>query len=92
MSTLALETLRAALASTPRFEEGTVVRWRFTPDSFPPVTYTFAALYMAGYWWLTGSGRTYAGARKFTTQEFLRDVLADATTSSIEVADSWVEL
>lgn len=62
--------------------EGTVVRWKSS-------IYSYAAIYAGGKWWITGAGKYY-GDNVFDNDEFVNDVLKDAT--SIEVATEFEEI
>lgn len=69
--------LKRRLKKKATVADGTVVR-------FQSGAYTYAALFVAGYWWLTGTGRQY-GAR--VTDEEFTNILASCTSAA--VAGAW---
>lgn len=58
-------------------------------ESKPEVTVTYAAIFVAGAWYLTGLGRM--ASRSYTHREFV-DLLADPSISNIEVATEFEAL
>lgn len=62
--------------------EGTVLRFRYLGQ------YTFAALFVAGLWWLTGDATSF-GARRFKHRDFVQRVLTCEQVSDIEIAEGW---
>lgn len=79
-----LESFKKTLAKARKTKvaEGTVVRWKSN-------IYTYAGVYAAGTWWITGTGRFY-GKNCFTDEEFVDKVLAKAEI--VEIATTWDEV
>lgn len=65
-----------------RIQVGTVLR--FTSGG-----YTYAAVYVGGKWWITGTGRFF-GKNVFMPDEFITQVLQKVT--SVEVATEWADV
>ena len=65
-----------------KIENGSVVR--FTNGGF-----TYAAIYVASKWWITGAGHWY-GKTSFTHEDFTRDILSVCET--VELASAWKDL
>ena len=86
-----VKALRKALNKNKKFSEGTVVRFKssnaekYDRGWSDVAYYSYAALYVAGRWWLTGVAG-YFGKNVFTTEEFVEKVLSKNTTFDIEVA------
>lgn len=76
-----LKVLKKSLKKSKKVNDGTVVRFVALEK------YTYAAVYVAGFWWITGNSGMFNGVRKFTYNEFMNDVLSDCT--NIEVAVNW---
>lgn len=74
--------LRKQLKRAKTVEDGTVIR--FTAGGI----YTYAAIFVANAWWITGEV-AYFGARKFTNEDFLKDVLGRSGVTDIQVATNW---
>lgn len=72
--------MKEVLGQIKRVSEGSVIR--FVSGG----RYTYAAVYVGGKWWLTGTGKWYGG-NVFDYEEFFTDVLACAT--DIQVATDW---
>lgn len=79
-----LEAFKKTLAKARKMKvaEGTVVKWKSN-------IYTYAGVYAAGTWWITGTGRFY-GKNYFTDEEFINNVLMKA--DSVEIATTWDEV
>jgi len=71
---------------TPKVEENTIVRFKSRGRN--GIDYTYAALWVAGFWWITGVAN-YFGGTKLTNERFL-EIVSDGTIFGIEVADSFV--
>ncbi len=67
------------------FEEGDVIRW------VSGGRFKYAAIKAGGRWWITGVANWY-GAKVFSYEEFVEEVLANAETSNIEIAVTWDEV
>ncbi len=81
----AVRALEKRIAKSAEFDTGTVIR--FVSVSNAGVRYTYAALYAAGRWWLTGKG--YYGATEFDTDAMIR-ILNGEDVGKVEVAATWV--
>lgn len=78
--------IRTDIARVKRIEEGTVMR--FTSHSVQhDRDYTYAAIFVSGYWWLTGAAR-YFGSEKFTHAQMI-DLLTEDKVENLEVATAW---
>jgi len=64
--------------------DGTVCRW--TSVAGNGTSYRYVALYVAERWWITGVADFY-GKRRFTTYEFVTQVLSQGT--EIAVVTEW---
>jgi len=83
----AVEALRKALSTKKLFDEGTVVRWKVA-SPYTGRIYTYAAIFAANSWYLTG-GERYYGAERFNTDRFVQTVLGTSGVSAIEIATAW---
>ncbi len=71
--------------ATPAFgefedEEGDVVRWT-------DKGYTYAAIFVAGHWYLSG-GQSYYGTARMTSEQLLK-VLRRSHVRELEFAATW---
>lgn len=74
--------LRKQLKKTKTVEDGTVIR--FTSGG----VYTYAAIFVANAWWITGEV-AFFGGRKFTNELFMKDVLGRSGVTNIQLATDW---
>lgn len=72
-----------------RFDRTFKPRDEMRREDLPEVTITYAAIFVAGAWYLTGMGRM--ASRSYTHREFV-DLLADPGISNIEVATDFEAL
>ena len=75
----------SATAEQDGFVPGDVVRWVVAGK------YTFAALYTADRWWLTGKGAAYEGVTDMDHEQFSR-ILEFKDVSDIVVSSGWEPL
>jgi len=90
LSTDATETgedLEKALAEAmrPRVPSGAIIRF---DRNVMGQTFTYAAIYAGGVWYVTGSLKS---RRTFRQDEFV-SILAEDETSDIAVAETWTQL
>lgn len=65
-----------------KVEDDTVVRFRSKAPN--GTTYTYAAVYVVGHWWITGVAN-YFGGTKLTNERFL-EIVSKGTITDVEVA------
>lgn len=75
--------------SVIRFDRTITPRDEMRREDLPEVTITYAAIFVAGAWYLTGLGRM--ATKRYTHREFV-DLLADPSISNIEVATDFEAL
>lgn len=75
--------------SVIRFDRTFTTRDNLRDEEGPEMTVTYAAIFVAGSWFLTGRGRM--ASRSYTHREFV-DLLADPGISNIEVATEFEAL
>lgn len=93
----ATKALRKDMANAKGVTPGTIIRFDrtfATRDEMrmtegPEVTVTYAAIFIAGHWFLTGVGRM--ASKRYTHRDFV-DLLADDSISAIEVATEFEAL
>ena len=81
MSNESAKALRKVLSKnkSKKVADGSIVR--FVSGG----TYTYAALFVAGRWYLTGNGY-YFGGNVFTNEQFIESVLGGCDEGSVEMA------
>jgi hypothetical protein len=71
---------------TKRVEDGTVMRFKSYSLAMDR-EYTYAAIFIAGFWWLTGVSKFF-GTNKFSHAEWI-DLLTKGEVKDLEVAVVW---
>lgn len=77
----AVDAIRKDLKRVGRIEPGTVVKFVSGGE------YTYAALFVAGNWWLTGSAGHFT--RTCSHAEFIERVLSGPDITDVQVATAW---
>lgn len=81
------EKIRGDLKATTPVPDGTVIRF-VSYSTVMGQTYTYAAVFAAGRWWLSGVSQFF-GERKFTHSDFMRLLTTHPSIREVEVATDW---